>query len=109
MFIVKSPEVQLPPARREHPGWRYDGRGPRRPRTPTEAALLAAELIEGRVMLSSLSVAQALAFTGATRRNCSLARRLTPLDRAAVEAGRTTLNGAAKRRRTAGLADPTLL
>jgi hypothetical protein len=73
--------------------------------TPTESALLAVDLVAGKVTLEHLTPKQALALTGANWRFFWVARDLSPTERAAVEAGGHTLSSLARgRRKSAGVA-----
>jgi hypothetical protein len=92
-----SPVVSIPQAEpRKIAGWNLDRRYP--PKSPTEAALLAVDLVAG-VPLEPLTRAQALSVTGASGYYFSLARSLSPTERAMVEAGEMTLSGVVKYRR----------
>jgi hypothetical protein len=80
---------------RKIPGWRLDPRYG--PRTATEAALLAVDLTIGSVQ--PMTRVAAIALTGTTAPYFSIARSLSPQERAMVESGELTLNGVAKYRR----------
>jgi len=94
---ASSPIVSiLQPEPRKIAGWNLDRRYP--PKSPTWAALLAADLAAG-VPLEPLTRAQALSVTGANGSYFGIARSLSPQERAWVESGQMTLCGVVKYRR----------
>jgi hypothetical protein len=55
--------------------------------TPAQRAVLAAEIIEGRVILQGLTAKAVAALTGASQPYVNIALRLTPEERVAVATG----------------------
>jgi hypothetical protein len=85
---------QVPP--RTIPGWKLDRRYP--PQTAAEKALLAVDLASG-VPIERLSRVQAISVAGTNVVYYSIARSLSPAERARVESGEVTLNGIVRERR----------
>ena len=102
---ITTPEILAPqpPIPRVLTGSMFDARCRRL--NPTEAALLAADLVAGRAILERPTADQALRLTGATWRYYWVARSLTPLERASVEFGRVTLSSLAQGRCKASIVD----
>jgi hypothetical protein len=67
--------------------------------TPAQRAVLAAEIIEGRVILQALTAKAVVALTGANQ------LRLTPEERVAVAAGDSPMTRSRPRPRAAAAAD----
>jgi hypothetical protein len=88
--------LQSPPVPRRIPGWALDQRF--RPWTPTEAALLAVDLVRG-VPIEPLSVVAAFSVTGTTAHYYNIAWSLSPAERDMVEVGGKTLTDIVRRRR----------
>jgi hypothetical protein len=72
-----------------------------RPKDPTAAALLAADLVAGDVVLYRFTPDQAIYLTGTSWRYFWTARELTSWERCEIEAGRVTLSALAQGRRKA--------
>jgi hypothetical protein len=73
--------------------------------TPAQRAVLAAEIIEGRVILQGLTAKAVAALTGASQPYVNIALRLTPEERVAVAAGNRPMVRSRPRPRAAAAAD----
>jgi hypothetical protein len=73
--------------------------------TPAQRAVLAAEIIEGRVILQALTAKAVVALTGANQPYVNIALRLTPEERVAVAAGDSPMTRSRPRPRAAAAAD----
>jgi hypothetical protein len=91
VFTLNTSAVQPVPAPRRVAGYSIDARSWHK--SPTEAAFLAVDLITGAVVIEGMTIAQARRITGAQGAYLARARKLTPQQRAEIEAGRASLNG----------------
>jgi hypothetical protein len=85
----------LQPEPRRIPGWRLDRRYRQ---TASQRALTASDLVAG-APAQSFTWAEAIAVAGSNTRYLSIARSLSPQERARVESGAVTLNGVLRERR----------
>ena len=90
------PTIVRPVPPRSIPGWKLDRRYP--PQTAAEKALLAVDLASG-VPLERVSRTLAISLAGTNVVYYSIARSLSPAERARVESGELTLNAIPRERR----------
>ena len=93
---ASSPNITiLQPEPRRIPGWRLDRRYSQ---TASQRAITASDLAAG-IPAQSFTWAEAIAVAGSNIRYFSIARSLSPQERARVEAGAITLSGIIRERR----------